>query len=234
VCGKVGLEQRLDVDALAMLRRDEHALDLDRASPTVRVLLVAHRDLRLAVRPQIEQVVRLPHRCEPPRETVREHDRHRHQLLRLVGGVAEHHPLVTGADLVERVLIAVLHLERRVDTLRDVGRLLVQRDHHAAGLGVEPVLRARVADLADPLAHEPRNVDVRVGRDLARDHDEPRRDQRLAGDAARRIIREHGVENGIRDLVGDLVRVALGDRLGREGEGATGHGGQASRRRGTR
>ena len=81
---------------------------------------------------------------------------------RLVRRVAEHHPLVAGADPVERIVVArvVLHLERRVDALRDVGRLLVERDDHAAGLGVEAVLRARVADLGDALAHEARDVDV--------------------------------------------------------------------------
>ena len=119
------------------------------------------------------------------RELVREHDRQRHQLRRLVGRVAEHHPLVAGADPVERVVVArvVLHLEGGVDALRDVGRLLVERDDDAAGLGVEAVLGARVADRGDPLAHEPRDVDVRLGRDLAGDDDEAGRDERLAGDA---------------------------------------------------
>ena len=201
-----------------MLRRDQHALDLDRPPAAVRVLLVADRHLRLAVRPQIRQHVGLAHRGEPLREPVREHDRQRHQLVGLVRRVAEHHPLVAGADLVERVLVAVLRLERRVDALRDVGRLLVERDDHAARVGVEAELRARVADLADALAHEARDVDVRLRRDLAGDDDEAGRDQRLAGDAAHRVVGEHGVEHGVRDLVGDLVRMALGDRLGREGE----------------
>ena len=52
-----------------------------------------------------------------------------------------------------------------------------------------------------------------VGRDLAGDDDEARRDQRLAGDAPLGVVGEDGVEDGVRDLVGDLVRVALGDRL---------------------
>ena len=171
-----------------MLRRDEHALDLDRPAVAVLVLLVADRHLRLAVRPQVRQHVRLAHCREPLREPVREHDRQRHQLLGLVRRVAEHHSLVAGADLVERILVAVLHLERRVDALRDVGRLLVERDDHAARVGVEAELRARVADLADALAHEARNVDVGVRRDLAGDDDEAGRDQRLAGDATHRVV----------------------------------------------
>ena len=64
--------------------------------------------------------------------------------------VAEHHPLVAGADPVERVVVArvVLELVGLVDAQRDVGRLLVDRDDDAAGVRVEPPLRVRVADLA--------------------------------------------------------------------------------------
>src|SRR4029450_14099579 len=36
---------------------------------------------------------------------------------------------------------------------------------------------------------------------------------RLAGAPAARVVGQHRVEHGIRDLVGDLVRMALGDRL---------------------
>ena len=38
-------------------------------------------------------------------------DRQRHQLVRLVRGVAEHDPLVAGADTVERIAVAVLRLD---------------------------------------------------------------------------------------------------------------------------
>ena len=147
-----------------------------------------------------------------------EHDRQRHQLVGLVRGVAEHHPLVARSLTVQRVGVTVLLLVRVVDALRDVGRLLVDCDDDAARLGVEAELRARVADLPDPASDELRDVDIRLGGDLAGDDDEPGRDQRLAGDAPLGIGGENGVEHGVGDLVGHLVRMALGDRLGGEGE----------------
>ena len=137
--------------------------------------------------------------------------------------VAEHHPLVAGADPVDRVGVAVLGLERLVDALRDVRRLLVDRDHHAARLGVEAVLRARVADVRDRLADDRADVDVRLGGHLARDDHEAGRDERLAGDAPFGIVLQDGVEDGVGDLVGDLVGMPLGDGLGRELEGACAH-----------
>ena len=147
---------------------------------------------------------------------------------RLVGRVAEHHPLVAGADLVERVVVArvVLHLEGRVDALGDVGRLLVDRDDHAAGLGVEAVLGARVADLADRArgrgAGCRRRSSVVISpatttRPVVTSVSQATRPMRIVG--------EHGVEDGVGDLVGDLVRVALGHRLGREGEASRRHRG---------
>ncbi len=225
VLEQVRLDQGLRVEAVAVLGRDEDALDLDGALDPVLVDLVAHGDLRLPVRAQVRQHVRLADLREPPRELVREHDRERHQLLRLVARVPEHHPLVAGADPVDRVHVAVLGLVRLVDALRDVRRLPVDRDHHAAGLGVEPVLGARVADVLDRVADDRANVDVRLRRDLARDDDEPRGDERLAGDAPVHVVLQDGVEDGVGDLVGDLVGVPLRHRLRRELERAGRHRG---------
>ena len=223
VLEQVGLDQRLGVEAVAVLRRDEDALDRDRALAPVLVHLVADGHLRLAVRTEVRQDVGLPDLGEPPGELVREHDRERHQLVGLVARVAEHHPLVARAHPVDRVGVAVLRLVRRVDALRDVRGLVVDRDHHAARLGVEAVLRAGVADLGDGLADDRADVDVGLGRDLAGDDDEAGRDQGLAGDAPVLVVAEDGVEDGVRDLVGDLVGVSLGDGLRRELEGARGH-----------
>jgi hypothetical protein len=43
---------------------------------------------------------------------VREHDRKRHELLRLDAREADHHPLIAGPDPIQRVVVArvVLHL----------------------------------------------------------------------------------------------------------------------------
>ena len=213
VVDQIRLDHRLRVDSLAVLGRDEHPLDLDRAPVALLVDLVADGDLGLPVGAQVREDVGLAHLGEALRELVRDHDRERHQLRRLVGGVAEHEALVAGADAVERIVVArlVLVLEGVVDALRDIRRLLVERDDHAAGLGVEAVLRARVADRGDPFAHEPRDVDVGLRRDLTCDDHEPGRDERLARDAPRRVGGQHGIQDGVRDLVGNLVGVPLGD-----------------------
>ena len=109
-------------------------------------------------------------------------------VVGLVARVAEHHALVAGADLVVEVAGAGALLERLVDTHRDVGRLLVDRDDDAARLAVDAERGVGVADLADRVAGEAGEVDVRLGADLTGDHAQAGGDQRLAGDPAVRVL----------------------------------------------
>ena len=88
-------------------------------------------------------------RREKTGEIVRQHDRHRHQLVGFAARVPEHHALIAGTGQLERSFVtARLHFERLVDAHRDVGRLLVDRHAHAARFGVEADRRPGVADLA--------------------------------------------------------------------------------------
>ena len=123
-------------------------------------------------------------------EPVRERDRQRHQRVGLVGGVAEHHPLVARAGDVELVVVAGVgaRLIGLVDALGDVRRLLVDRVEHRAGVGREAEVGVGVADLADRLAGDLLDVDVGVGRDLAGDDDQAGVDERLAGHAAVGVV----------------------------------------------
>ena len=84
---------------------------------------------------------------------------------------------------------------------------------------MEDVVVVHVADLADGVADDFLEVDLGLGGEFAGDDDVVALDQGLAGDAGEPVLREAGVEDGIRDAVSDLVRVALADGFGREDEG---------------
>ncbi len=216
---QVGLDLALGVDPLGVLGRDQDLLDLDRL-----IVLVANRNLRLAVRAQVVERPLLADLREPQGEPVGERDRHRHQLGRLARRVAEHHALVARARDVVLVAPGAVGatLVGFVDALGDVGGLLVERDHHGAAVAIETVGRVVVPDLADGLAGDLLDVELGVRRDLARHHDEPGVDERLAGDATLRILGHDGVEHAVGDLIGHLVGVPLGHRLGGEQEVAVG------------
>ena len=189
-----GIAQIAVTDRRRMLRRNDDGRGAHGA-----LALVLDRHLRLAIGTEEVEIVRLAYFRQAARQLVREHDRERHQLRRLAAGEAEHQSLIAGAA--------------GVDALRDVGRLRVDRRDHRARLAVEAVLGAGVADVFDGVADDGGEVDVRLCGDLAGDHRQTGGNERLAGHASDRILGKHRVENGIRNLVGNLVRVPLGDRL---------------------
>jgi hypothetical protein len=193
-----------------MLARDHH-----RGDALGPVVLVADGDLRLSVGAQVGDRVVLPDLGEAGAEIVRQGDRQRHELIGLPAGVAEHQALVARA--------AGVHAHG------DVGRLGVDRVDHAAGVAVEALVRVVVADLGDGPACDFLVVHVGLRRDLTGDHDQPGGEERLAGDAAGRIALEAGVEHRVGDLIGHLVGMAFGDRLGREQE-LSGHALRTPRR----
>ena len=125
-----------------------------------------------------------------------------------------------------------------VEALGNVGRLLLDGDEDVAGLVVKALVRVVVTDALDRVTDDALVVDVSLGRDLAKDHDlktgvvggqragslpHSRRTRgthetslggSLASDLGPRVLGEAGVEDGITDLVGNLVGVTLADRLG--------------------
>jgi hypothetical protein len=176
------------------------------------VAVVGDGDLGLGIGPEVGKLAGFE---APPvglDQLVRQPDGCRHQLRGLVAGEAEHHSLVAGALL----LVQPLALG---DALGDVRRLAAQGDVHRTGRRVESHVAVGVADVVDHLAHEGRDLDVRFRRHLARDQDEPGRGQSLAGHARAGVLRQHGVEDRVGDLVAHLVRVTHRDRLGREESG---------------
>ena len=191
-------------DVGRVLRGDDDVGDADGLA-----VLVDHRHLRLRVGTQPRHAAALADPGELAAEAMREHDRRRHQLGRLVAGVAEHQALVAGALL--GGLLA--HRLLGIDALRDVGRLLRDQQVHEHLVGVEHVIVVDVADLADGVARDLDEVELGLGRDLAADDHDVRLDVGFAGDAAVLVLREACVEHGVGDRVGDFVRMTLADRF---------------------
>ncbi len=127
---------------------------------------------------------------------MREGDGRRHQLFRLIGGVAEHHALIAGSA--------------GVDAHGDVAGLLVDGGDDGAGVGVEAIERVVIADGGDDSAHEGLEIHIGAGGDFARDDDQAGGKEGFAGYAAVGVLFETGIENGVGDLVGHLVGMAFG------------------------
>ncbi len=178
----------------AVLRRDHHRIHALRP-PTH----IFHGHLRLAVGPQEIHLALASRLRKPPRQPVRQLDRHGHQLFGLVAGIAEHQALIARAA--------------GVNAHGDVRRLVVDRGNNGAGLGVEAILSAGIPNVANHFPGQVAKVDVGVRGDFARYQHQSGSNQGLARHAAARIVLQHRIENGIGNLVGDFIGMALGNRL---------------------
>ena len=195
-----------------MLRGDD-----DRIEALRRVPLVLDRHLALRIGAEPIDLALLAGFREAVEDPVGEGDRERHHLRRLVAGVAEHQPLVAGADVLARRVVLV-------DAHRDVAALLADGNEHGAGVGGDPHLVVGIADGTDHVTDDLLVVDRALGGDLTGHDRQACRHERLAGNTAERIQSEVGVEDAVRDLVGQLVGVAHADRFAREQILAFGHG----------
>ena len=167
---------------------------------------VLHRGLRLPIGSQIGENPLFTHLRQPLHQIMRQHNRHRHQLLRLPAREAKHHPLIPRALLLVQP-VAFRH------ALRNIRRLLVYAGQHRARGTIESILRPGISDLLDRTPHQLRNIHVARRGDLSGHQRHPGGDQRLTRHPAIRVLSQHRIQDRIRNLIRHLVRMALGHRL---------------------
>ena len=185
------LELSLDLlvgDTFVVLGGDDDGVDADWDHGAVNIL-VLDGDLGLAVGAQPCAGAVLADVREALAELVGEHDGQRHELLGLVGGVTEHDTLVTSAN----VFLGLAN----VDTLRDIGGLLLDGDEDGAGLVVKALLNGVISDVLDGAADDGFVVDGGLGGDLSEDHDHTGLGASLASDLGVGVLLEAGIQNGV-------------------------------------
>ena len=116
---------------------------------------------------------------------MRKHDSQRHVLLGLIGSIAKHDALVTGANLLKRAV---------VQGLSDVRRLLFDGDEDVAGLVVKTLGRVVVSDLFNRVADDFLVVYDGFGADFAKDHDHASLGGSLTGNLGKRVLLEASIE----------------------------------------
>ena len=159
---------------------------------------VGDGDLRFAVGAQIVNLVRdFADFSQTAGKLMGKRYGQRHEFGRFVGRVAEHHALVARADSVFNGHIAFARLNGFVDALRDVGRLFVQGNEHADGLGVEAVSRIGVADVANRAANDFCYVDVASRGNFSDDVNLPCRHQRFASHAPDGVFSDDCVQDAV-------------------------------------
>lgn len=183
-------------DVGLVLGGDDDGVDADRDHAAV-LLLVLDGDLGLTIGAQPLEGSILANVGETLAEAGGEEVGEGHELGGLIGGVAEHDALVTSADLLDALV--------EVDALGDIGALLLDGDDDVAGVAVDALVGGGVADVADGGTDDVLEIDLGVGGDLTEDHDHAGLGGGLAGDLGLGVLGEAGVEDGIGNLIAELV-----------------------------
>ena len=92
----------------------------------------------------------------------------------------------------------------------DVGALLVHGGDDGAGVCVEMVLALGVADAADGAPHHALDINIRIaGSNLTANDGKSGAYEGFTCDMGRRVLSEKIIEDGVGNLVGHFVGVAL-------------------------
>jgi hypothetical protein len=174
------------------------------------VVVILHGHLALGVRTQIRDGTSFTDIChllafaanlgQLLHEAVCQFKRQRHIAVGLVGGIAEHHSLVT---------CALFLVGGAFHALAYVGTLLVDGAEYAAAVGVEAVSAPVIADAVYHLAHHSGDVHVCLALHLAGHHYLAGGTERLDSHLAGRVAGQEVVQQRIADLVGHLVGVTF-------------------------
>ena len=201
------LADSLSADGLVVLRGDDDGVDT-KGNDCAALVLVLHGDLGLGVGAEPRDASVAASVRHGLVELVGEEVRQRVQLGGLVSGVAEHKTLVTSTEVLKSLV--------QVETLSDVGGLLLNGDEDVAGVVVEALGGRVVANVLDGVTDDLLVVEVGLCGDLTKDLDHAGLGSRLASNLGEGVLGQAGVQDGIGDLVANLVGVTLTDGLGLE------------------
>ena len=182
---------------LIMLGADDDGVD------ALRDALVAVLDshLTLGIRTQVSHYLTLlADISEGAHDEVGQVERDGHVVLRLVGGIAEHHTLIAGTLL---ILVTV------IDTAVDVGTLLVDGAEDTTGIPVELILRLGITNALDGVTGNGLQVDIHIAAHLTHDDYLSSGDKRFDGATRLLVVCQELVQYGVRDLIGHLIGMAF-------------------------
>jgi len=202
-------------DLISVLGRDDDSVNTERNTSTV-LELVLNSDLSLGIGSQPTKGEITTSGSKGSVKLVGKNDSEGEELLSLVGGITEHDTLVTSTKILKSLLV--------VETLSDIGRLLLNGNKNVTGLVVKTLLRVVVTNVLDGVTDNLLEVELGSSGDLTEDHDHTGLGSGLASNLGEGVLLEAGIEDGVRDLITDLIGVTLTDGLGGEKEGFLGNG----------
>mmetsp|Transcript_17406 Transcript_17406/g.25745 ORF Transcript_17406/g.25745 Transcript_17406/m.25745 type:complete len:244 (-) Transcript_17406:96-827(-) len=136
--------------------------------------------------------------------------RQRHERFRLVRGVSKHDTLISSTN--------VFHA-RSINRLGNIRRLFLDSDNNIASLVVKALSGIIVSNVLDGIANDLFVVDRGGSCDFSKNHNHARLAACFACNTRRRVSSDASIEDGVRDLIAELIRMSLVNGLGSEQKG---------------
>lgn len=191
-------------DILIMLLRYKNRMDSNRFD-ILSNLLILYGNLHLRIWSHPRAQLRLSRVFQLLNQLITQHMRDRHQLCCFVTRISHHHPLVSCAD----VLVGLSDMHG----ISDFIWLPVETNNHSRLLVVKPFLYIIVANLLYRLSHD-RLVTPREFRwDLPKNHHQTVLANCLTRHLGIRINDQTSVQDRVRDIVTQFIRMTLRHRL---------------------
>ena len=179
------------------------------------IIPIFNRHLTLGIRSQIRHFLAvgtdIGHHLSLPadvsqhlQDAMREVERQRHTVLRLVRGITKHHALIT-RTLIFRIL--AFHASVNVTTL------FMDGIQHATTLPIKLIRGFRVTNPVDGFTCNLLKIHIGIAFHFTSQHHLPRRDQRFASHLRLRVVCQQIVQHSIADLVSHLVGMSLRHRF---------------------
>mmetsp|Transcript_16354 Transcript_16354/g.30347 ORF Transcript_16354/g.30347 Transcript_16354/m.30347 type:complete len:266 (+) Transcript_16354:642-1439(+) len=195
-------------DFLRVLARDDDGVDTNRHGDAVLQLVLAG-DLSLGIGADPVASSVLANLGDLGSKLGGQHVCQGHQGLGFVRGVTKHDTLITGTK--------VFHL-LCVNGLGNIGRLLLNGNNNVAGLVVETLGRVVVTNVLDGITDNLFVVDSGGGGNFSENHDHTGLAAGFASNTGGFVSSKARIQDGVRHLIGKLVRVSFIDRFGSEKE----------------
>lgn len=203
------LAELLSGDGLSVLARKDNGVNAEWNNGTA-IVLVLHGDLGLGIWTQPWDGSVTAGTGHLGVQGVGELEGQWEELWGLIGSITEHDTLVTGTELLKSLVV--------VKTLGDIWGLLLNGDEDVASLVIESLGGIIVSDVLDGTTDDLLVVELGLSGNLSENHYHSGLGSGLASNLGEGVLSQAGIENGIRDLVSDLIWVSLTDGLRLEEE----------------
>lgn len=188
-------------DGGGMLSGDYDSVNSDGGDFTISLLLVFDGDLRLGVGSEPRENSLVSAFTKTSAQVGGEDVGKRHHFGCLIGGISEHVSLISSTNFFDGASF--------MNSLSNIGALLFDGDQNVASLVIESLGRIIESDSLNGITDDLLVINLGLGGNFTENEDHSSLGCGFTSNFAVWVFGEASIQNGVGDLIADLVRVSL-------------------------